>query len=275
MRSRGSNVALFYLALAGAVSTVNAGTLQEYQELDHWCIARNKWEDAKRAGTFPPQPDRSFHFHHYCDAVRGLANMYAAKDKRDFKFHHDFALDNNGYVIGHVPPDHHLLPLVYFLNGKVNHLAKNHSAAETNYLKASHLDPRYAPIYAALGYLYMDAKRTNDAAKAVRAGLELDPTSKALRRLAGQLNIKLEPLPATPAPASAADRPPPMATTDIALPAAAAPVKQGPEAVPSVRSEVSIIGSPTNPWCRFCPDTPPASAGATPSTPGVILHAPR
>lgn len=271
MHSRGSNVILFYLALAGAVSTANAGTLQEYKEMNDWCVARNKWEDAKRIGMLPPQPDRSYHYHHYCDAVRGLGDMYAAKNKRDFKFHYDFVLNNNGYVIGHVPADHHLLPLVYLLSGKANYLMKSYSAAETNYLAASRLDPRYAPIYTALAYLYMDTKRRDEAAKAVQTGLELDPTAKPLRRMAGQLNIKLEPLPVTPEPAPAADSTPPMASTEPPP----APVKQGPDAAPSVRSELSIIGSPTNPWCRFCPDTPPASAGATPSTPGVILHAPR
>jgi tetratricopeptide (TPR) repeat protein len=275
MHSRGSHVVLFYLALAGSVSTACAGTLQEYKEMDDWCVTRNKWEDAKRIGMLPPQPDRSFHYHHYCDAIRGLGDMYKSKNKQDLKFHYDFVLDNNDYVIGHVPPDHHLLPLIYLLNGKANYLMKSYSAAETNYLAASRLDPNYAPIYIALAYLYMDTKRTKDATKAVQAGLKLDATAKALRRMAGQLNIKLEPLPVTPEPASAADSTPPIASTVVAPPVTPAPIKPGSDAAPTARSELSVIGSPTNPWCRFCPDTPPASAGATPSTPGVTLHAPR
>lgn len=271
MHSRELFSVLFYMALMGSVPTAYAGTLQEYKDLDFWCIASIKWHDAKGAAPYPPQqPERSFHYGHYCDAVRGLGDMYAAKDKQSFTFNYDFVIDNNGYVISNVPPDHHLLPLVYLLNGKAHYLAKNYSAAETNYLKASQLDPRYAPIYTALGYLYLDTKRKNDAAKAVKTGMALDPESKALRRMATDLGLKIEPLPVKQEPATAAVDLPPQVPMVVAAPTAPEPITAS-----SARSESAVIGSPSNPWCRFCPDTPPASAGATPSTPGVIINAPR
>lgn len=271
---------MFSLALAWYAEAAKAGTTMEYQALDAWCMARNNWEDANRTGPFPTQPEGSFHYHHYCDAVRGLGKMYAAKDRREFVTQYDVVLDGARYVINHVAADHHLLPLAFLLMGKAQHLAKKYPVAETNLLKASQLDPRYAPIHGALANLYLDSNRKDKAKAAIQAGLEADPTSRSLRRMAAELGMKIEAPPTTQeqqkaAPATTGSESPKQEPP--AAPSRASADKLDSPTSPPAAKEAAVpkapevkIGSPSNSWCRFCPDTPAAPPAQTPAMPGVI-----
>lgn len=263
---------IFFLAFTWFSGMAKAGTTTEYKELDTWCIDLIKWQDSNRSGRTPPQPPDSYHYHHYCDSVRGLRRMYAPKDKRDFVFQHKFVLDNAKYVIVRVPPDHHLLPMVYLLMGKALDLAKHYAEAEANLLKAAQLDPQYLAVQVALANLYLGTNRKDKAMNAIRAGLDLAPDTKSLKRMAADLGMTIKPAPPKQDAAAivthestqpgSASIPSTSRTentteqTDKAGSPVFSPITQ--ETDPSFTSEVKI-GSPTNPWCRFCPD--PITAG--------------
>jgi tetratricopeptide (TPR) repeat protein len=270
----------FFSALPPATGL--AGTQAEYQALQSWCVGRDKWSAEGRKTDYP-HPDEYFHFHHYCSGMNALNSLYSTVDTRKQRYQAGLVVNETGYVIGHVPENHFLMPEVYALRGRGLLLAKQLPQAETSLLKALQLDPRHLGAHLSLGTLYLETNRKPKAIETAKAGLAIDPQHKGLRRLAGELGIKLEEVKLAPpqqqpvTPPSASPTTPPTAPSSTTAPPGAPPSKpvrqevdkpaeKTREAPKSSDTAPANAGSATNPWCRFCPETPssdrPASSPA-------------
>lgn len=285
------------LFIAGGLNPINtqAGTQADYRALQEWCVGRNNL----KPGQDYPNPEKYFHFQHYCFAMTFMDKIYSAKDTTSRNFNSSEAQNNIKYIIDRVPETHFLLPELYAMRGQAQALIKQNSQAELSLLKALQLDPGHIGAYSTLALLYRDTKRDAKAAEIVEAGLKVNPEHKGLRRLAKNLGIKLEPIaidgaqpktvtapadpsrgkpatPAAPAPDQTAKTPAPASpagTQTEAKPvtqdmAPAATEKTSPTIVPPAPVK---IGSPTNPWCRFCTEIPEKDPGS--STPVVAPKA--
>jgi len=134
------------------------------------------------------------------------------------------------------------------------------SEAAANFMKALELKPDYLAAYYALSDYYVDSGDKKKALSVVEDGLRDVPDSQGLLRRFKELGGKVPPAPI-------------VVTTKPVVPEAAkdAPIEQRqtpvektispPSAVPdpTTRNKETEeptspkIGSPTNPWCRFCP----------------------
>jgi len=120
-----------------------------------------------------------------------------------------------------------------------------------NLRQAIEMNPRLPRAYMTLADLYDQQKNRGKALETVTAGLRHNPDAKSLQRryteLGGKLPYPVPIEPAAAAPAKADE----VAAPAAAEPAVAAPVAATPAAEPAAAPK---IGSPTNPYCRFCPD---------------------
>lgn len=216
----------------------------------------------------------SFHdVHHYCDALYQINRYYKSRNPADQKFFIQNALGNLDYMFSHAMPTQPrdvLLPEVHFTKGKVLLLAGKDSEAAREFLQAIQLKPDYADPYAALADFYSRIGKKQDALKTLEEGLKQVPASRSLARRYQELGGK-NPLPAPPPPAAATAQPSPPESSpavsadteskkDVAPPTAA-PDHAKPEPAHHEETVPGKIGSPSNPWCRFCPDTERATPG--------------
>lgn len=271
--------------------SVFAGTQAEYQKLNSFCIGFNKWTDGGRKGKYPIPQGYFQGITHYCSAVDAMNRLYTTQNINQKKFLAGIVIGETGYVIGINPESHHLMPELFVLRGRSQMMIDQASQAEKYLMKALQLDPGHVDAYLNLGNLYLTTNRKEKAVEAAKAGLAIDSQHKPLRRLAAKLDIKLEEAKPSAQPQAS---PPPSAlgqkgaTQEIKPDATAtspAPVppgldKQIADAPLVKKSDMPVdaettppkIGSTTNPWCRFCPDTAPTATPA-PSNPGAAPKA--
>ena len=198
------------------------------------------------------------HMHHYCDCVRFTNRAYRAmgRNKEDFDANLSEALGGCEYVIGHVAPDWPVLADIHLQMGTIRSLQGKPSLAATEYTKALNGQKKPAGAYVGLANYFIHAKDKKRALQLVSEGLKYNPQSKSLQRMYQETGGVL------PYPAAIIE--PVASPTGLVKPVAAE------SAAATKVPEQAHIGSPTDPWCRFCPDTPPAQPALTPATPGVI-----
>jgi tetratricopeptide (TPR) repeat protein len=249
---------IFLPALLAVLPDVSmAGSMSDYQGLKSWCIGRNKWDDEGRKTPYP-HPDQYFHYHHYCGAMRWMQNYFKASSQRDKLFAFTNVHNNLDYVISHVPADHFLIPEIYALRGSAYALQGKKAAAETSLYRALQLDPGHVDANMALAKMYVESNRKEKAKELVKNGLAVAPDNKSLLRLAKQLGIPEEEIKAAVDAASkkaaqvtGKEAPQESAASE---PVVAKEADQAAERTPAEPVNQPKIGSPTNPWCRFCPD---------------------
>ncbi len=216
------------------------------------------------------------HMHHYCDCVRFTNRAYGipANKKQDIAATLNDAIDGCNYVIGHTTPDFVLLPDIYLQKGIIYTLQGNAILAAAEYTKAMNGNPKLAKAYTGLAEFFLKSNDKKHALEIVTKGLLNNPNSKPLKRMYKELGGPM-PYPAPIAPV--AETPHVQAQESAAGTPAVPPKEPHPEANGAVANtpvaETHEIGSPKNPWCRFCTDTLPAPEATTPSTPGVIPKA--
>lgn len=220
------------------------------------------------------------HVHHYCDCVRftnrALSVMW--KDKQAFTYNLNEAMDGCNYVISHSTPGFSLLPEIYLQQAIIHGMRKENALAATQYLKAMGGNPSLVRAYTGLADLMTRNKDSKNALNIITRGLQHNPESKALKRRYTELGGTLPyPAPITPAqPAAEPTVQPPAVKPAVAeeapAPGIAAP---DPAAATPTATTPPEVGSPTNPWCRFCPDVNSSPPQATPSMPGVVPKAGR
>lgn len=194
------------------------------------------------------------HTHHYCAGINFLNRSYAARTKQDKRSILRDAETNLQYMVSHAEPTYSLMPDVYLNLGVVYSLSNQPVQAITHFNKAIELNPRLPRAYAGLADYYLSTKQKAKALETVTEGLRYNPDTRSLQRRYTELGgkqpypepVKSEPAQtATPAETMAEPAAEPAATATQPVEAAPAQTTETPE---------PKIGSPTNPYCRFCPD---------------------
>lgn len=211
------------------------------------------------------------HTHHLCYALGAISRYYRARTYTDKMGNLQSAINDLNYVLGHASPGYILMPDVYMNRGLALSLMKKDASAITDFLKAVEMNPKLTRAYTMVADHYVKLKKQDEALKLVTEGLRHNPESKVLQRqykkLGGQLPY--------PEPIAQQAKAPETATKIEGT--SPAGDKADKETVPEVQAPASTkneaakndsdqavaetspppkIGSPSNPWCRFCPAEP-------------------
>ncbi len=290
-RNRLLRAGLAAILLQAAIMSghAEASRQAEYMEMNAYCIAYLKASRSNQISSLPNRPEYFSGLVHYCNAVEALNKLYSMSNPQQRRYLVQTVVGETGYVIGHNPETHYFMPEAYALRGRAQLLGKQMPQAEASLYKALQLDPRHVGAMHNLATLYLETNRKAKAVDTVKAALAIDTSHKGLRRLARELGIKVEEpkpsestqppstepvtkgspsaAPSTPPPAEPSAQAP-VATTTGNNPASTektADAKRDLKDAP--QAPVPALGSPTNPWCRFCPEAPgsdrPASIPAT------------
>ena len=257
-------LSFFYLLLFSMASPAQENAInmtdKELLTLPRYCYARirevngpeyKEWE--RKMG-----PDL-IHTHHYCGGLSYLKRYYGATTERERRFLLSRAQANLEYMINHASPGYSLMPDVYFRLGEAHRLAGRAGTAKASYDKSIELNPRVPSAYGGLADLYAQSGQQAKALEVVSEGLRYNPEARSLQRRFRELGGK----PPYPEPADAALAAPDSSAldNDTAAVTSSKPETENPvasNAKPSTQESTETteqrIGSPTNPYCRFCPD---------------------
>jgi len=221
------------------------------------------------------------HGHHLCQGLNLINRYYKATSAYDRKYYLGASLPEFGYMITHAEPTSSLMPEVYLGRGTALWKLGRNSEAIKDLLKALELNPKYPRTYATLVEFYMEKKLKAKALDTLTEGLKHIPDSKMLQRRYVELGGK-KPFP-DPYQPVATEEPATVKSGDDAAPVKPAeaankketgtqPVPREAETDSAPSTPQPVIGTPNNPWCRFCPDPAPAPAKervGTPASPGM------
>lgn len=269
-------VGMVILALmAGATSPASASRWREAEirALPDYCQARISSRSAEQYNNWRTILGPDFeHMHHYCYGLAFLNRYYGASDALEKKRILQSASSNFTYVLQRADRSFRILPEIYVNMGTVLSLQNRQGEALQAMRKAIELDPKMAKAYTATANLYEKMKKKNEALETATEGLRQIPGNAPLQRLYVKLGGQL-PYPEPAAPPvqraeeanagesrSASGAEAAQADAQAANPAAPAAQKAVAESVPA-NAEAAVppapkIGSPSNPWCRFCPPEP-------------------
>lgn len=248
-----------------AVPTVQAAwqpSPAEMAALPPYCAARFN-EGSEPFKTWRANMGGDFiHIHHYCAGLNFLNRSYGMASAKDRQGTLGGAVREFDYVLSHASPDFYLRAEILMNRGVALSQLKRPGEAIANLTQAIEKSPDLPRAYMTLADIYDAQKQRAKALETVTEGLRHSPGTRSLQRRYTELGGKLPyPEPIKPAPAEppqAAVQPetpaqpvePPTATNQPATAAA-----QPAEATPAQPAEAAPkIGSPTNPYCRFCPD---------------------
>jgi tetratricopeptide (TPR) repeat protein len=202
------------------------------------------------------------HLHHYCWALMSEYNAQKIPEKgpRNNKLHQ--AIRDIDYVLNKNPPDtFQPLAEIYTTRARILFKLDRPGEAAADLVKATNVRPAYPPAFAQLSDYYLKIGQRDKAIAVLEEGVAHHASPTSLLR-------KLEKLgkPYQGAPGSALAKPPQEAPTAPADSAAVPgpnvqPAQAGPsEALPAATAspdgapaEPPRIGTPENPYCRFCP----------------------
>lgn len=197
---------------------------------------------------------------HYCDGLRFIDRAYSALgNKQDMNYYLEVAIDNFNYVLGHTKEDDAMRGEVHVGKARALRLMgrKAEAAAEFNKALSYKLDTPY--VYRALADHYQETGNKQKALEMATEGLRRNPNSKGLKLLYTELGGKL-PYPEAVAKTMPAEEPK-VADKSEATPPSEGVTNQAADGanptaptVPAPQIDPPKIGSPKNPYCRFCPD---------------------
>ncbi|MDX1252615.1 MAG: tetratricopeptide repeat protein [Gammaproteobacteria bacterium] len=216
------------------------------------------------------------HMHHYCDCLRFTDRAATARgDKNDFKYNLQLAIEGCDYIFSHSTPDFYMRPEVHVSKGRALRLAGRDAEASMEFSKARQLNPNYAPAYNELASLYIRQGNKKTALEVVTDGLRHIAGSKSLQRRYLELGGKL-PYPVPEQSPDTAAKAEETAPSDAPAQGTASPApsetqtnaQTGAESASGTSAETAPkIGSPANPWCRFCPPPELQQPSQSPATP--------
>ena len=197
------------------------------------------------------------HMHHYCDCLRFINRAYSAIGNWN-AVHGNLqaAIGGCDYVLEHTTPDFYMRAEVHLQKGKALRLDRQENKAVGEFMEAIRGNPKLAQAYVELADIQAGNKKSGEALKTVTEGLRHVPDSKPLQRRYTELGGKLPyPTPIEPAQvdtqAVKPDEDKAVASTPRAPVESPANTPAPPAAEPITPPK---IGSPQNPYCRFCPD---------------------
>ncbi|MBW8305625.1 MAG: tetratricopeptide repeat protein [Thiobacillus sp.] len=228
----------------------------EFPMLPAYCKAKlssDPLDDKAYSGMIGPDWR---HIHHYCFALNFTNRFYKTSNPNDKRHYINSALNNHDYVLTHAAPDFWMRPEIHTEKAKQLKAAKRYAEALGELKKALHIKPDSVIAYVVLADVYLDLNKKTDAVAAVEEGLQHGPENRTLQRRYKTLVGKdfVPPL-ATPVIGRDGLQNNPPSDTD-AKPTevnASEPVSERALPQSSTPSTPSEIGSPTNPYCRFCP----------------------
>lgn len=201
--------------------------------------------------------ENTMHMHHYCSGLRFLNRAYSAMgNKPDMNYKLGVAINNFNYVLSHTKEDYVMRGEVHVDKARALKLLGKKAEAVAEFNKALRYEVGSPDVYQALSDHYLEVNNKAKALEMATEGMRRYPDSKGLKRRYTELGGKLpypepiEPTPAVEAEAAKPEEPPtptPGSVEPTASPTAVLPAPVEPIAEPK-------IGSPTNPYCRFCPD---------------------
>lgn len=224
-------------------------TEAEMANLPQYCADRYK---GRNSDQWEQTLGRDFgHTHHYCNALNFLNRYYRARTLQDKKYNLNNAMTNLNYMVTHASPSYSLMPEIYASRGLTFSLMNSPGQAIEDLIKAIKLDPRQSNAFNTLANIYIGIKQRDKALEVVTEGLRHNPDAKNLQSRYTELGGKL-PYPSPPIPelVSTPVKPP---IEETSAPTVLVPAKQVVE-TPTLESSQPSIGSPKNPYCRFCPD---------------------
>jgi len=248
---------LAWLVMLLPIAPVKAAwepTPAEMATLPPYCAARfSQGSDAFK--TWQATMGYDFiHIHHYCVGLKLLNHARGTFTSRKNETL-GAAVREMDYVLTHAAPDFYMRPEILMNRGIALSMMKRDGEAVSNLLQAIELNPRQPRAYMTLADLYDKMKNRGKALETVSEGLRHNPDTKSLQRRYTELGGKL-PYPAPIQPAQAAEKPattPADAAPSAVTKAPAEPDKSESAAAPA-SAEPPKIGSPNNPYCRFCTD---------------------
>lgn len=207
------------------------------------------------------------HMHHYCDGLRFIDRAYASMSKKqDMQYYLGVSIDNFDYVLAATQEDYAMRGEVHMGKARALKLLGRKGEAVGEYIRALRYAPNSSAIYQALADSYQEMGDKPKALEMVTEGLKRNPDSKGLKRRYTKLGGKL-PYPEAVTKAMPAE----VAGTEVkpeanpeAVPHSGEATSQAADASPEqikLKTESQAepvaapkIGSPTNPYCRFCTD---------------------
>lgn len=243
-------------AQAGAVDSTFRPNPAEILRLPPYCQA--KFNAPQGSAEWKAWRDRIgenfIDLHHYCAGLNYVSRYWGARSPQDRGHYLQRALDNFSYMARAEKPDFALSAELYSNRGEVYRLMRKPGEAIQDYSTAIARNPGLVKPYLQLAELHVANKAPSRALEAVSEGLRHVPDSTALQRRYLELGGKKpfpEPVAAkTAEPAPAADVPAAQPEPSPAQDAAPAETKPEPAAAETARP---AIGTPKNPYCRFCP----------------------
>jgi tetratricopeptide (TPR) repeat protein len=247
---------LFSCALPAIAAEPYGPTEQEAKLLPSYCQGDPYWKSALG-------PEITWN-NHTCYGINRLNRYYKSGTAWERKAQLETALGDFNYSIGHLKPDFKLMPEIYVYRGTTYKLLARNGEAMTDFLKAISLDPKLAKAYSELADIYESKlSRRDKALEIVTEGLRHNPQAKTLQRRYTEFGGKL-PYPEAVAKTMSTDETKaevkPKEKLEAATPStditdqASDRSKQTAPPEPTPQSDQPKIGSPTNPYCRFCPD---------------------
>lgn len=244
-------------------------------------IASPAWSDFAKTPQERQLCDSLGISNHECDCVRFINRAYSTiNNKAEFKYNLGEAVGGCNYNLSHSGANNPWAPNAHFQIGLAMKLQNNPIGAITSFGKTLELNPRHQQAYSEMANIYFGLKNKKKALEMATEGLRWIPNSKPLQRQYNRAGGTLpyptpyEKVNSTPPaeikepPSSPKDTP----TSDTPTPPLPEPQKVIETTQPtqgksqSEQQSSEPIGSPKNPWCRFCPDTP-AKADPLPSNP--------
>lgn len=204
-----------------------------------------------------PRDHNTMHMHHYCTGLRFLNRAYAAtNNKKDMRFKAERSISNFNYVLRHTQESYAMRGEVHLNKAQALKMVGRKAEAMAELNNALRYDAAAGAAYQALADSYLEMGNRTKALEMATEGLKRNPDSKVLQRRYTELGGKL-PYPARIEAAAAESQ----ATEGNEVAATPSAASQDPSiaspAPESSRNEAVAepkIGSPTNPYCRFCPD---------------------
>lgn len=243
---------IFGAAPALSVETGLRPTPAEMPRLPDFCQARfNLQRGSAEWNSWGSRLGESFNdIHHYCGGLNYLNRYWGARSKRDKNFYLERALAGMDYLVKSHKPDFPLRAQMYSNRGEVYKLMGRSGEAVKDLNEAIASDPRMVRPYLQLADIHVKGKAASRALETVTEGLRHVPDSTALQRRYLELGGK-KPFPdplVAKVPEPPAQQDAPASSEEAATPATAAVATESApgEAAPA-------IGTPKNPYCRFCP----------------------
>jgi tetratricopeptide (TPR) repeat protein len=178
-----------------------------------------------------------WHLHHYCFGLtRALrAERLASREKREQGL--ELSIGEYQYVMRNVGPNSIILPELHMQKGISLIKLKRGAEAVLELKKAIQLNPRFVRPYIELSNYYADSGEKELALQTLEDGLKVSPDTAGLQRRYAELG-------GTKTFSKA--EVPQQETQEALQPEQAVQENEAPRAEEQ-------IGSPTNPYCRFCP----------------------